>query len=193
MKYPIFPLNVFLLPGEVVALHIFEPRYKELLEDTLDTKMPFGIFYQNKDNKHGLGTMVELDQVQKKYAGGEADITVEASYLFRLDSFEEQMETKLYGGGNVTRIPDPGTMEMEDQTLEELTSLIRKQHPDQVVEIPDEVHEITNLLQLESKDKLELAVLGDGDLINKFLRSHIQLKFAILEQEEQNGFTFHLN
>ena len=93
----------------------------------------------------------------------------------------------------MSRITEPAQYDMEDQTMDELTSLIKKQYPDQVIEIPEEIHEISSLLQLESGDKLDLAGFQDGMALNKFLRSHIQLKFAILEQEEKNAFTFHLN
>ena len=80
MKYAIFPLNIFLLPGEVVMLHIFEDRYKELLKDVEETNMSFGIYYQNDLNTSNLGTMVDLKEVHKRYEGGELDISVNANF-----------------------------------------------------------------------------------------------------------------
>ena len=71
IRIPIFPLAIFPLPGELVPLHIFEPRYRQLLDDAEKGDIAFGIFYNHVDNTNKLGSLVKLESVIKRFPGGE--------------------------------------------------------------------------------------------------------------------------
>ena len=71
---PMFPLNLLPLPGELVPLHIFEPRYKQLLNDAETDDITFGIFWSHEGNRAKVGSLMKLESVIKRYPGGEADI-----------------------------------------------------------------------------------------------------------------------
>lgn len=101
----LFPLKLFLLPGDYTQLHIFEERYKQLIADTTEAKEPFGIAFTDRDNSAQLGCMVEVSEVLKVYTNGSMDITVKAISLFRLISFNTKSEGKLYPGGQVKELP----------------------------------------------------------------------------------------
>ncbi|MEY4930630.1 MAG: hypothetical protein RI909_1354, partial [Bacteroidota bacterium] len=70
---PMFPLSIFPLPGEMVPLHIFEPRYRQLLEDAEKKDITFGIYYNHTTNSEKLGSLVKLESVIKRYKTGESD------------------------------------------------------------------------------------------------------------------------
>ncbi len=76
LKIPMFPLSIFPLPGEMIPLHIFEPRYRQLLEDAEVKDIAFGIYYNQASNTEKLGSLVKLESVIKRYQTGESDIIV---------------------------------------------------------------------------------------------------------------------
>ena len=100
MTLPLFPLQSVFFPGETVPLHIFEERYKQLINDCRNEAVTFGIpVYIN--NSIAFGTEVQLVEVVNTYEGGEMDVVCIARQVFRVLSFENQMEGKLYAGGEV--------------------------------------------------------------------------------------------
>ena len=71
---PIFPLNVVLYPGETLNLHIFEPRYKELVKECFGNSKPFGIPAVINGHVAEFGTLVSIQEIAKEYDNGEMDI-----------------------------------------------------------------------------------------------------------------------
>ena len=75
MEYtlPLFPLNIVAFPGETLNLHIFEPRYKELITDCIKSDYVFGIpsFVKNKIE---VGTTAKILKIEKTYEDGRMDI-----------------------------------------------------------------------------------------------------------------------
>lgn len=100
LQIPLFPLKLVAFPGEQLNLHIFEPRYKQLIEDILSTKGSFGIAVY-LDKLMPFGTEVELEEVSKIYEDGRMDIKTRGKRTFEILSFENPMKGKLYAGGNV--------------------------------------------------------------------------------------------
>src|SRR3954469_11447740 len=84
IRIPMFPLAIFPLPGELVPLHIFEPRYKQLLDDAEKRDISFGIYFNHIINTEKLGSLVKLESVIKRYPGGESDIIVRCMDLFQM-------------------------------------------------------------------------------------------------------------
>ena len=96
-----FPLNICLLPGEDIPLKIFEPRYKQLINDCESEKFNFGIPFMYKNEIQMFGTEVKLNQIVAKNSHGEMVITVECVNNFELISFKDRYKDKLYSGGTV--------------------------------------------------------------------------------------------
>ena len=71
---PIFPLGLVLFPGAPLPLHIFEPRYKEMIGECLEQKKPFGIVRVTEEGVAGIGCTAEIVSVTKKYDDGRMDI-----------------------------------------------------------------------------------------------------------------------
>ena len=80
---PLFPLDVVLLPGAPFPLHIFEPRYKEMIADCLAESQPFGVVRVKDDGIANLGCTAEITSIVKKYEDGRLDILTEGRRPFR--------------------------------------------------------------------------------------------------------------
>src|SRR5690606_34330878 len=98
---PLFPLNLVAFPGESLNLHIFEPRYKQLIQDCLLMKTNFGLpsFVFNTIE---YGTEMEIVKVVKEYEDGRLDIKTKGTNILKIESFINPLEGKLYAGGEVT-------------------------------------------------------------------------------------------
>ncbi len=80
----LFPLGLVLLPTEQVPLHIFEPRYRELIEESLEEDVPFGVVYADEDGLRQIGTLATVTEVTERFEDGRLNILVEGGDRFRL-------------------------------------------------------------------------------------------------------------
>ena len=98
---PIFPLTIVVYPGEDLNLHIFEPRYKQLISECIEFKKPFGIPAVIGNNINELGTLVDIIEVSKTYDNGELDIKTRGQKIFRILEVVNEIPDKLYSGAIV--------------------------------------------------------------------------------------------
>jgi ATP-dependent Lon protease len=84
VRLPLFPLNVVLLPGADMPLHIFEPRYRQMVRECLDAKSPFGMLLALPNGVAGTGCTAEILEVTKKYEDGRCDIITIGREPFRV-------------------------------------------------------------------------------------------------------------
>ncbi|HMD17686.1 MAG TPA: LON peptidase substrate-binding domain-containing protein [Terriglobales bacterium] len=87
---PIFPLELVLLPGVPLPLHIFEPRYKEMIAECLDQKKPFGVVRASSDGVADIGCTAEIMSVTKKYDDGRMDIMTRGVERFEVIQVNEE-------------------------------------------------------------------------------------------------------
>jgi Lon protease-like protein len=80
----LFPLDLVLLPGVPLPLHIFEPRYKEMIAECLEQKKPFGIVRSSDEGVAGMGCTAEIVAVTKKYNDGRMDILTRGVQRFEV-------------------------------------------------------------------------------------------------------------
>ena len=99
---PLFPLQIVVYPGEELNLHIFEPRYKQLIHDCHAAKKPFGIPAVINNQVSEMGTLVEIVEISKLYDNGEMDIKTKATVIFRVLEKIQELPDKLYHGAIVT-------------------------------------------------------------------------------------------
>jgi Lon protease-like protein len=84
VRLPLFPLNVVLLPGADLPLHIFEPRYRQMVRECLDMQTPFGILLALPNGIAGTGCTAEILEVTKRYPDGRCDILTVGRSPFRV-------------------------------------------------------------------------------------------------------------
>jgi len=87
---PLFPLDVVLLPGAPIPLHIFEPRYKEMIGECLAQKTPFGVVRAKEDSIAEIGCTAEILDVTKRYDDGRLDILCEGHRRFEVMGLNEE-------------------------------------------------------------------------------------------------------
>lgn len=83
-RIPLFPLNVVLFPGEQLPLHIFEPRYRRMVRECLDSKSLFGMLLALPDGIVRVGCTAEILEVIKRYQDGRMDIITVGRDPFRV-------------------------------------------------------------------------------------------------------------
>jgi Lon protease-like protein len=81
---PLFPLDLVLLPGNPLPLHVFEPRYKEMIGECLDQNHPFGIVRTKEGSIAEIGCTAEIITVTKKYDDGRMDIVTQGRERFEI-------------------------------------------------------------------------------------------------------------
>ena len=122
---PIFPLGIVVYPGEELNLHIFEPRYKQLITECNETKKAFGIPTVINNKVNDLGTLVEITEITKVYDDGEMDIKTKATRVFRVLEVVKSVPEKLYSGA-IVNYPDnyeEGNRKMMQSIIEAIRQL----------------------------------------------------------------------
>jgi Lon protease-like protein len=99
---PIFPLALVVFPGEELNLHIFEPRYKQLIADCYESKKPFGIPAVIQNKVAEMGTLAEIIEIVKTYDNGELDIRTKGTRIFRVLEMIQSIPEKGYSGAIVS-------------------------------------------------------------------------------------------
>ncbi|GAB5534270.1 MAG: LON peptidase substrate-binding domain-containing protein [Rubricoccaceae bacterium] len=100
---PLFPLGLVLFPGEPVPLHIFEPRYREMVKVCLDEDCPFGIIYASEEGLAEIGCTARIHKVVQRYDDGRLDIVAVGEDRFRLDGVHRDLS---YLTADVTWVED---------------------------------------------------------------------------------------
>ena len=103
---PIFPLALVVYPGEKLHLHIFEPRYKQLINDCFQSKKPFGIPVVIKNKLTEKGTLLEITEISKVYEDGKMDIKTKGIRIFDILELVKDLPEKLYHGAIVNYLDD---------------------------------------------------------------------------------------
>ena len=102
-RLPLFPLGLVLLPGEPVPLHIFEPRYREMVALCLSDDLAFGILHASEKALARVGTTARIRRVVTRYDDGRLDIVVTGETRFRLT---EVHRDKAYLCGDIEPVED---------------------------------------------------------------------------------------
>ncbi len=87
---PLFPLDVVLFPGVPLPLHVFEPRYKEMIAECLELKKPFGVVRASSDGMAEIGCTAEIVDVTKRYEDGRMDILTRGVERFEVLQINEE-------------------------------------------------------------------------------------------------------
>ena len=87
---PLFPLEIVLFPGAPLPLHIFEPRYKEMIGECLAQDRPFGMVRAKESALSAIGCSASIVTVIKKYDDGRLDIAAEGEQRFEIKKLNQE-------------------------------------------------------------------------------------------------------
>ena len=182
----LFPLQIFLLPGETTRLHIFEDRYRQLLQDCENASILFGIPYAQNGYLTGYGCVVKLSQVIERHANGSADIEIQAVQLFRIDQFYMRMGDKLYPGGDVEVVDDKSMRSISDNLTKRLDAYFLKKQGKINIELFSAqagIFDVARSLKLSETEKLSLVKAETAEKREQLIVNVLKLKEKLLEQE----------
>jgi len=100
--YPLFPLQIVVYPLEELNLHIFEPRYRQLIHDCETDDIHFGIPTFRKGLELDYGSLVKLVKIEKQYPDGRMDIRTKGIQVLRVNKYFQKYPDKLYPGGEIS-------------------------------------------------------------------------------------------
>lgn len=175
---PIFPLGIVVYPGESLNLHIFEPRYKQLIKECNESGKPFGIPSVLENKMQDYGTMVSIAEISKVYDNGEMDIKTKGEQVFRILEVIKEIPDKLYSGAIVNYPPnqEQGSAEV----MRRVVSTIR---------------ELYKMLNVEKEFKKEDAFLNTYDVahhVGLTLEQEYELLNLMHERQRQEYLKRHL-
>ncbi|MGI8805234.1 MAG: LON peptidase substrate-binding domain-containing protein [Thermoleophilaceae bacterium] len=101
--FPLFPLGIVVLPGEVVPLHVFEDRYKTMVGECLDDDSEFGIVWVSDEGLRDVGCTVAITEVLERMDDGRMNILTRGSSPFRL---VRRIEDMVYPAGDIDLLDD---------------------------------------------------------------------------------------
>lgn len=186
-----FPLSIFPLPGELVPLHIFEKRYRQLLEDAEKRDFSFGIYFNHTANTSKLGALVQLESVIKRYPEGESDIIVKCTDLFEMNKLYRTHQDKLYPGGDVRLWNTDLTTQVSSKLKSEFDSYLLAIHISTPLKEVS-VYHVANELGLDFNERMKF-VLSDDEKKELFLLHQLHYQKQLLHHVEKAKDVFHLN
>lgn len=186
----LFPLNLFLLPGDYTQLYIFEPRYKQLVKECLKNQSPFGIPFFSKQVLGDYGSLVEITEVVKTYFGGEMDIIVKCIGVFTVKSFQLKSEKKEYPSGEIELFENIKSYSASSDLKKEFIRHMHEQekvYSDKLKKPKVSAFEIANELYLSDHDKIDLLKCSGENEVNQFLINYIHY-LQLLEAQEKSVY-----
>ncbi len=119
---PLFPLNVVLMPGTPLPLHIFEERYKQMVNECMDSESEFGMILADESGTRQVGCTAKIVELLERYDDGRMLILVEGSRRFRLKNI---FAGKPYYVGEIEYLED-GLEEDVNALAEECVALLER-------------------------------------------------------------------
>lgn len=184
---PIFPLSIIVFPGENLNLHIFEPRYKQLITECFEQKKPFGIpAVVNKELKD-LGTLVEIKEIKKVYEDGKMDITSSGVKIFRMLELIKEVPDKLYSGAIVTYPDntDDGNRLLMQKVVQGIKALHKLIQVSKDFKKPEEelkAFDVAHHMGLNMEEEYELLGLFREAQREEYLKRHLNKVLPLLAE-----------
>ena len=175
---PIFPLGIVIYPGEKLNLHIFEPRYKQLIAECQQLKKPFGIPTVIDNKLQDYGSLVEITEVFKVHDNGEMDIRTRGDKVFRILEVITEIPDKLFSGA-IVNYPENfhrGISEQMQKLLLNMRELHRALNVSKDFGKPEEElnsYDIAHHVGLSLEEEYELLGLFDERQRQEYLKRHL--------------------
>lgn len=186
---PIFPLSIVVFPGEEVNLHIFEPRYKQLVKECFSDAKPFGIPPVINNQPGEQGTLVKVQEMVKVYDNGEMDIRIKGVTVFRVLEIIKIVPDKLYSGAivNYPESNETGSPVLMKKVLTSLRTMYTLLKVNKQFKHPDEkltAYDIAHHAGLSIEEEQEMLGLTQELQRQEYLNRHLNKVLSILKETE---------
>jgi len=186
---PIFPLGIVVYPGEKLNLHIFEPRYKQLITECHQANKPFGIPTVIENKVQEYGSMVQITELSKLYDNGEMDIKTAGVRIFRTLELIKEIPDKLYSGA-IVNYPDNidnGNRELMRKVMSSIVELHKLLEVDKDFKKADEVinaYDVAHHIGLSLQEEYELLQLMQELQRQEYLKRYLTKVIPMVAEME---------
>ncbi len=187
---PIFPLSIVVYPGETLNLHIFEPRYKELVKESFASKKNFGIPTILNGKVGETGTVVTIAEIAKEYENGEMDIVTTGTTVFRILEIIKSVPDKLYSGAivnyphNTLAYPKPELMQLVIKAVRELHRMLTISKDFKRSDAELNAYDIAHHAGLSLEEEYELLGLFKEEQRQEYLKRHLGKVLPVIMEME---------
>lgn len=183
---PLFPLQLVVFPGEKLKLHIFEPRYKQLITECHEQGITFGIPAVHEGRLAEYGTQMRLVHIFATYPDGEMDVLTDGLQVFHIEEFVMQVPERLYAGGRVTFLENeprsfPITVEELARQYARFHELLKTGYKRERFDVENVSFQIAQEIGLSMAQKVELLSLRKESDRQLMLINHLHNVIPKLE------------
>jgi Lon protease-like protein len=186
---PIFPLGIVVYPGEDLNLHIFEPRYKQLINECHQQKKQFGIPAIIENHLQDYGTLMQIIEITTVHDNGEMDIKTRGAKVFRILEIIKEIPEKLYSGAivNYPTNHETGSAEVMHvllNSIRELHRLLNVAKDFNKVDEKIKAYDVAHHVGLSLQEEYELLNLMNERQRQEYLKRHLVKVIPMLTQME---------
>lgn len=186
---PIFPLSIVVYPGEDLNLHIFEPKYKQLIKECFDQKKPFGMPVVTNNKVNELGTLVDIVEISQVYDTGEMDVKTRGQKVFRILEIIDELPEKLYSGAIVSYPANAGhgkklLMSKVILGIKELHKLLKVKRPFHKNEDDLNSYDVAHHAGLTLNEEYEFLTLTNELQRQEYLKRHLAKVLPVVAEME---------
>jgi Lon protease-like protein len=187
---PIFPLGIVVYPGELLNLHIFEPRYKQLIKECHEQKKPFGIPTVIDNRMQDLGSLVQITEVTAVEENGEMDIKTRGEKVFRILEIIKEVPDKLYCGAivNYPANKEQGNDELMRKVLagiRDLHTLLKVNKDFKKTDEEIKTYDVAHHIGMSLEEEYELLGLMEEIQRQEYLKRHLARVIPMVASMEQ--------
>ena len=150
--FPLFPLGLVALPTELVPLHIFEERYKTMIERCLEEPSEFGIVWMAEDGLRPIGCACEIAEVVERLEDGRINLIARGTRPFRIEARQEELP---YPAGTVEFLED-----REEEADAELADAAHAAYADLVNEATDRTPDLEEIAAMSAYEMAATVEFG---------------------------------
>jgi Lon protease-like protein len=192
---PLFPLNLVAFPYQNLNLHVFEPRYKELIADCIKEKSTFAIPSYVK-NKVEYGTEMEIREVTKVYDDGRYDIKTRGKRVVKVLDMENPYQNKKYAIGAIEEIPNKNNADLilkEEiyEAVQEMYDLVEVDN--RKLSMDFQVFDIAHQIGLSTEAEYELIQLTEERQRQRFVLDHLKVILPKLRDIQRSKELIQMN
>lgn len=185
-----FPLQLVVYPGEKLNLHIFEMRYRQLINEVAVSGNTFGVPAFISNQVMTFGTEVELLEVSKKYDDGKMDIKTKGIGIFKIHEFFPTAENKLYSVGEIEKLSfeSKGDIFVAAEILDKTEQLykilkINKPLPDDPKDL--DLYKMAHDIGLSLSQEYQLLTISTEIERQKFVLKHLNQLLPTVSKVEE--------
>jgi Lon protease-like protein len=187
---PIFPLGVVVYPGENLNLHIFEPRYRQLIKECHDQKKYFGIPTVMEGKVQDYGSLVEILEISTVHENGEMDIKTMGTRIFRILEVIRDVPDKLYSGA-IVNYPEtveegnPELMRKVINSVRDLHRLLKVSKEFKKEDMALKAYDIAHHIGMSLEEEYELLGLLDERQRQEYIKRYLTKVIPLVAGMEQ--------